>query len=195
MDKKELRREGLARRKALSQEECRERSKVIARKLIELEEFKNSNRILLYAPIRNEVETKEIYQESKRLNKDIYYPRVQSKEMEFYFIDNATEFETSAYGICEPIPESTVVFEPKEDDVIFMVLPGAAFDRVGNRIGYGGGYYDKYLHRLEKIVSAEQIYKVAIAYENQLVETGLIEKEIHDVRMDYVITEIEEYRV
>lgn len=195
MDKKQLRKNGLARRNALSKEECEERSKVIAGKVIELEEFKKSNRILLYAPIRNEVEMEGIYCEAKRLNKDIYYPRVQGKEMQFYLIDNSTEFETSAYGICEPIPDSTVSFVPEKDDMVLVIVPGVVFDCAGNRIGYGGGYYDNYLHRLEKIVSAEQICKVAIAYENQLVETGLIEKEMHDVRMDYVITEMEEYRV
>ena len=195
MDKKELRKAGLARRKALSKEACRERSKVIASKVIEIEEFKNSNRILLYAPIRNEVETEEIYREAKRLNKDIYYPRVQGKEMQFYFIDSDTEFETSVYGICEPIPESTISYVPEKDDAVLIVVPGAVFDREGNRIGYGGGYYDKYIYWLTKRLPAKQICKVAVAYENQLVETGLIEKEMHDVRMDYVITEMEEYRV
>lgn len=195
MDKKQLRKNGLARRNALSKEECEERSKVIAGKVIELEEFKKSNRILLYAPIRNEVETEEIYREAKRLNKDIYYPRVQGKEMQFYLIDNATEFEMSAYGICEPIPESTISFVPEKDDAVLIVVPGAVFDREGNRIGYGGGYYDKYIYWLTERLSEKQICMVAIAYENQLVESGLIEKEIHDIRMDYVITESEEYTI
>lgn len=189
MNKKELRKEILAYRSGLSRQVCLEKSKVIAEKVIKSKEFQKSNRILLYAPIRNEVETQEIYQEAKRLGKEIYLPRILGKEMEFYLVDGETEFETSAYGICEPKPESTTRLELKEEDVILVVLPGAVFDREGNRIGYGGGYYDKYLSRLIEVVPQEQVCKVAVAYACQIVETGKIINEEHDIKADYVITE------
>ncbi len=189
MDKRKMRKDILARRNALSQQECLEKSKVIVAKLKELEEFKRSNKVLLYAPIRNEVETEEICEAAKRKGKAIYYPRVLGKEMKFYCIDETTEFEISTYGIREPKPESTRLFEPKTEDEVLVIVPGVAFDREGNRIGYGGGYYDKYLKWLETVVSKEQIYKVAVAYECQIIESGMIENEAHDVQMDYVITE------
>ena len=195
MDKKELRKEILARRKSLSKQECCEKSKAIAEKVMQLETFKKSNKVLIYAPIRNEVETKQIAQEAWLLNKEIFYPRVLDKEMEFYCVDESTEFETGAYGILEPKPESTVVYVPSEDDEIFVLMPGAVFDRAGNRIGYGGGYYDKYLRWLESVVSPEQICKVAVAYECQMVEEGQIAKEPHDMRVDYIITERKVYRI
>ena len=195
MNKKDLRKERLVRRGALSKQMRYEKSKVIAERVTQLEPFKMSNKVLLYAPIRNEVETEEIYCIAKELQKDIYYPRVIGTEMEFYRMDETTELELSKYGILEPKPESTVVYVPDDEDTIFVVLPGAVFDRDGNRIGYGGGYYDKYLHWLGDQVPPKQICKVAVAYECQLVESGLIEKEIHDIRMDYVITESEEYTI
>ena len=189
MDKRELRKEILARRNALSQQECQEKSKVIVAEVIELEMFKKSNKVLLYAPIRNEVETKEICCEAKWLQKEVYYPRVMGTEMKFYRVDETTEYEISKYGIREPKPESTVSFEPMQDDVILVIMPGAVFDRDGNRIGYGGGYYDKFLSWLEAKVSYEQMYKIAVAYECQIVALGVIEKEEHDVIADCIITE------
>lgn len=68
-------------------------------------------------------------------------------------------------------------------------MPGAVFDEAGNRIGYGGGYYDKYLHWLENMLPFENICKVAVAFECQLVDLGMIENEPHDVQVNYIVTE------
>ena len=168
---------------------CYEKSMQIARKVIALEVFQKSNKVLLYEPIKSEVGTLEILQEAYRLSKDVYYPRVLGEQMEFYRVDETTEFEISAYGIREPKPESTVVYEPGEKDMAFVIIPGAVFDMEGNRIGYGGGYYDKYLHGLASVVPEENICKVAVAYECQIVEIGNIETESHDVQVDYIVTE------
>lgn len=195
MSKKELRKEVLEKRSRFSEQERCAKSRVIAQKVMELDAFQKSDKVLLYAPIRNEVETEELYCKAKELQKDIYYPKVIGTEMEFYRVDETTKMELGKYGIWEPVPESTDVYNPEDDDLIFVVMPGAVFDRAGNRIGYGGGYYDKYLHRLGDRVSSKQICKVAVAYECQLVEQGLIKQEIYDIRMDYIITEMEEYRV
>lgn len=189
MKKKELRREVLVRRDAMSQQVCIEKSGMIADKVIRMPEFQKSNKILLYAPIRNEVETKEIREEAKCLKKEIFYPRVLGKEMKFYRVGESTEFETSPYGICEPKPELAELFVPEKEDMIFVLVPGVVFDEAGSRIGYGGGYYDKYLQWLEEEISVDNICKVAIAYDCQLVEEGRIKKETHDVAMDFIVTE------
>ena len=119
----------------------------------------------------------------------LYYPRVMGSEMNFYLLDEGTEMEVGSFGIREPKPESTVGYKPSEGDKVFVIMPGAAFDKEGNRIGYGGGYYDKYLHWLASMISNENIYKVAVAYECQLVENGLIERKPHDVKVDGIVTE------
>ena len=146
MDKKELRKAGLSRRKALSKEACRERSKVIASKVIELEEFKNSNRILLYAPIRNEVETEEIYREAKRLNKDIYYPRVQGKEMQFYFIDSDTEFENAMH------------LAKKRYERIKNEDSRKIYQKLSQHLAYKGFDYDIIKRVLNKLLSNDEYY-------------------------------------
>lgn len=194
IDKKTLRKEMLARRDALSLQERKEKSERIAKLVLGLEEFQNANVVLLYDSIRSEVEAAEIAQDAKRQNKMLYYPRVMGREMKFYLVDDTTEMEISPYGIREPNPESTVEYKPSEVDKVFVLMPGAAFDKEGNRIGYGGGYYDKYLHWLEVQVKQERIYKTAVAYECQLVELGGIESERHDVRVDCVVTEKQLYR-
>jgi 5-formyltetrahydrofolate cyclo-ligase len=100
-------------------------------------------------------------------------------EMKFYLLDETTEFEISKYGIREPKPESTVLFEPMQNDVIFVVMPGAVFDRNGNRIGYGGGFYDKFL-------SAEPDHPtVALCYDFQVISK--LETEEFDIPVDLVL--------
>lgn len=185
MEKKKLRKEILARRDALPEKERHEKSLQIANKIIGLEEFKNANKILLYAHMRSEVETTEIYRESQRQGKDIFYPRVIGEKMEFYLVDEKTEFEISPFGVSEPKAEVSKLFVPNQKDKILVLMPGAVFDEAGNRIGYGGGYYDKYLHWLEGML----VCKVAVAFECQLVDLGMIENEPHDVKVDYIVTE------
>lgn len=189
MNKKDLRKEVLARRNALSELERNEKSMLIAERVIGLEEFRKSNKVLLYSAIRNEVETLRIFQEAKRLKKNIFFPRVMGKEMNFFLVDETTEFEISKFGVCEPKPESTKVHEPSEEDEILVLMPGVVFDEEGNRIGYGGGYYDKYLQWLTDGNIYKKMNTVAVAYDCQIVEMGQIETEPHDIRVDYIITE------
>ena len=187
--KKDLRKEILAQRNALLQQERIAKSEQIASKVIAMKAFAQSEVVLLYAPIKSEVDTQGIFLEAKRLGKEIYYPRVLGEQMEFYRIEEDTEYDTSAYGIREPKPESAKAYVPDKDDTVLVVMPGAVFDRDGNRIGYGGGYYDKYLQKLGAVVSNEKICKLAVAYECQMVASGRIVCEPHDVKVDYVITE------
>lgn len=189
LGKKEVRKEILARRNRLSEQERKEKSEWIAKRVTALEVFQSADVVLLYASMKSEVETDAILREARRQGKQIYYPRVIGDKMEFYLVVEATEMELSSYGIREPKPESTVAFEPREQDKIFVLMPGAVFDEAGNRIGYGGGYYDKYLQWLVGVTPSENICKAAVAYECQMVESGLIESEPHDVCVDYVITE------
>ena len=194
MNKKELRREVLVRRNELLESDRKEKSGSIAEKVIDLQEFRESNTVLLYNSIRSEVETMDIIQEANRLGKNIYLPRVMGDKMEFFLMSEKTEYEISKYGICEPIPESTDVYVPKGEDEVFVLVPGAVFDEVGNRIGYGGGYYDKYLKSFIDRKRYKKMCVVAVAYDCQIVGLKEIENESHDVKMDYVITESREMR-
>jgi len=195
VNKEELRKESLKLRNVMLPKEREDKSKQIVEKVLALEKFEIANKILLYASMRSEVETDEIYRKAKELGKEIYYPRVMGERMEFYFTGEMTEFETSTFGVREPKIEEGKKFEPKRDDMIFVLMPGVVFDQEGNRIGYGGGYYDKYLHWLEQVVESENICKVAVAYECQMVDAGRIDRGEHDVRPDYIVTESNIYAI
>lgn len=194
MDKKELRKEFLVRRNALSQIERREKSEQIAKRVIEIEEFRNANVLLLYQAIRSEVETDQIFEAANQFGKRVYYPRVIGDKMEFYLADSTTEYEISKLGIREPKIVDEKCYMPKAEDIVLVLMPGAVYDKVGNRIGYGGGYYDKYLHGLMEVATVEGVCKIGLAYECQLVENGVIERELHDVNADYIVTETSFYK-
>ena len=103
--------------------------------------------------------------------------------MEFRRVSGLDELVPGRYGIPEPVGE---VWDPVRADVI--VVPGVAFDLSGHRIGYGKGYYDKALHRLEGLGRL-----VGFCYDFQLVEE--IVGEPHDVTMDFIVTELRVVRV
>lgn len=189
ISKKELRKEILARRDALSSEERQQKSTLICKQVIEQKEFQTADKVLLFASFKSEVDTIDIFKEARRLRKDIYYPRVIGKEMEFYEVYTQEELREGYRGIREPEANPCRKISLHADDRIFVLMPGVAFDESGNRIGYGGGYYDKFLQQLELRLSQKNIYKIAIAYECQIVEVGMIENEEHDVKPDFIITE------
>ncbi len=189
ISKKELRKEILARRDALSEKERKEKSARISKQVIGQMAFQNATKVLLFSSFKSEVDTEDVFREAKRLNKDIYYPRILDKEMEFYFVNETTEFEISSFGVKEPKADERKRFVASVEDKIFVLMPGVVFDEKRNRIGYGGGYYDKYLQRLEEKLPSKNICKVAVAFECQMVENGSIESEIHDIKPDYIITE------
>ena len=107
--------------------------------------------------------------------------------MDFYLVDETTTLEQGSYGIREPKLEPAKQFVPNAQDEIFIVMPGAVFDEAGNRIGYGGGYYDKYL---EKIFGAYGYcpYLIGLAFACQI-SPKKIPLEEHDKKMDCILTE------
>ena len=187
MDKKELRKEILKLRDALSVDERCNKSAQIASKVIRMREFQEAHIVLLYHAIRSEVETSRIYEAANQLGKKVYCPRVLGDKMEFYLTDDATEYEISKYGIREPKMIDEKSYMPKVEDRVIVLMPGAAYDEAGNRIGYGGGYYDKYLQWLETKLDARNVCKVGLAFACQMVAS--IEKESHDIQVDYIVRE------
>ena len=117
------------------------------------------------------------------LGKTLLYPAVEGNEMQFRRVRGLDELVPGRYGI----PESTgEAWDPLDADLI--VVPGVAFDRSGRRIGYGKGYYDKSLHRLE---GSGRL--MGFCFDFQLFEE--IVGEPHDVTMDLIVTEIRVVRV
>jgi 5-formyltetrahydrofolate cyclo-ligase len=169
----------LAHRKSLTEAEFKSASLLIQDALLGMDEYKRARLLAIYAPIHHEVDTARIAAEALGSGKRVAFPVVVEHGLVFREVKELSSLEKGSYGIMEPCP-TCMVFEPDEVDI--FILPGIAFDLQGHRIGYGKGYYDKTLHRLEG-----KGRFVAFCYDFQLLEA--IVGEPHDVRMDMIITE------
>ncbi len=187
--KVELRKEILQIRDALSQEERQKKSRQIVEKVIAYKSFREADKILLFASHKSEVDTTEIFATAHQMKKKVYFPKVIQKEMEFYQVHHEKELLEGYRGIREPEIDETKKFIPQSEDKVVVIMPGAVFDTERNRIGYGGGYYDKFLRYIEEKITQGNLCKIAVAFDCQLIEKGKIPKEKHDIRPDYVLTE------
>lgn len=160
-----------------------EKSMQIFEQLITVPEFKRADRIYTYVSMDNEIDTIMLIDYSLSLEKRVFVPRVSGKDMEFYEISDISELNPGYMGIYEPDINGK---EPDYSRTGFMCMPGLAFDKSYNRIGYGGGFYDRYLSVENKL------YKAALAYEAQLLES--IPAQDGDVRPDMIVTEESIYR-
>ncbi|MBR5422332.1 MAG: 5-formyltetrahydrofolate cyclo-ligase [Lachnospiraceae bacterium] len=156
-----------------------ELSEAICRRLFSIEMVAKAEDILLYADYGSEVRTGSIFARAKRMHKNIFYPRVEGDELCFYRVEDLSELQVGFHGIQEPFMQKHIAA-----DFIYTavaVVPGTVFSRDGYRIGYGKGFYDRFLARYPKV------FKVGLAYEVQLVDT--IPREAHDVRLNGLVTE------
>lgn len=163
-------------RLALKKEEVMECSKACVSKVLQFPELIEAKTVCVYMPTGNEIDTTEIIRYCKENGKRLAAPRVNGDTMEFYYFTDKTDMEQGAYDIWEPTGTEAV-----EDEESLVIMPGVAFDLSCNRIGYGKGYYDRYLS------AHPHMKKVALAYDFQIV--GRIKREVHDVRPDVVVTE------
>lgn len=151
-----------------------EKSSIITNKVLEDSNYKKAKRVGIYNSFGSEVDTKELIRISL-LDKEVGIPVVIGKEMIFSKIDEDTEYTYSDFGILEP--NNIVQF----NNIDLLIIPGICFDKEKNRLGFGGGYYDKYLnnHNTETI---------AICFEEQI-SNKLIPTEEHDVKVKKIITD------
>ena len=172
----------LAKRKGLSEEAVREKSRKIKKKLFELPEFKKAGTIMFYAAKGKEVRTEEMIKESLKMGKRVAVPigKVRERDLIPSFLTDYGELAPGAYGILEPREEHRRLVPLKKLELI--IVPGVAFDRQGNRLGWGGGFYDNFLGRIPSGVP-----RLGLAFELQIVESLPIGEE--DIPMDGIITE------
>lgn len=174
--KKQIRSRLRQRRESLSLEQMGSLSAEICRKLEEQPWFFQTETICFYYPLGTETNLLPLAEKALALGKTAAFPRVEGKEMEFYKAASLEEFQEGSFHVMEPVSRI-----PAAEPGRTVLVPGLGFDRRGNRMGYGGGYYDRYFARYP------ECFKIGIAYEVQLVE-GL-EPEMHDISMDAVVTE------
>ena len=158
------------------------KSSEIIKRLINTKEYQKSKVIALYSNISSEVETKELIKISLE-SKKVVLPKInKDNTMDFYEIKCLKDLEIGTFNIKEPKVKNKKPIKKEEIDL--MIIQGICFDKNKNRIGYGKGYYDKYL-------SNTNIKKIGLCYEEQI--TKEIKSDKTDISLDYLITEIKIY--
>lgn len=162
----------------LPKEEVLEKSADICRNLISLERFESAKNILAYAAVRCEADMDSLIKHCFRTGRRVFLPVLTGKGVfEAREYTEGLSLVTNAYGIPEPVDGKSI--SPEELD--FIVVPGVAFGRCFHRIGYGAGYYDRYLPK------AANAFKAGAAYAFQVVER--IKAGAHDIPLDALVTE------
>lgn len=181
-----LRKEFAERRKKT--ENRKKKSKDIAASLISLPCFSSSQTVAIYKCMPCEVETDALIETMLHLGKRVCLPVCEENgKMEFYEITSLSDAENkSSLGIFEPSSREETKIRPESIDL--AVIPGVCFDESKRRIGFGGGYYDRFLPKAKNAV------KAALCFESQILKGEGIPSDEHDIKMDMLITEEKVYR-
>ncbi len=146
-DKSAIRKEILALRKALSPDTLQATAKAASAHILDLPQWQTANQVLLYMPIANEIDTKILLENAWATGKEVLLPRCDTKQkgiMHVALCQSMDDLCVGAYGILEPT-ERCSALEPSQLRCQLAMIPAVAFDAHGNRLGYGGGYYDRFL--------------------------------------------------
>lgn len=175
MDKKELRRSIREQKRAMTEAEIEQRSARLGELFAASDAYKNAKTIYGYLPYNQEVRTVPMLERALKEGKRVAVPKCYGDEMKFIFMDDLSRVEKGYANIPEPIADGPVA----DDETALVLMPGLAFDPQGHRIGYGGGFYDKFL-------AAEPNHPtLALCYEFQMLPH--LETEEHDIPVDYVL--------
>ena len=175
MDKKELRRQIREQKRAMTVEQIEEASRRLGELFINTPQYKNAKTIYGYLPYNQEVRTVPMLEQAMRDGKRVAVPKCYGDEMKFIYMDDLSKVELGYANIPEPIEDGPVA----EDKTALVLMPGLAFTEKGDRMGYGGGFYDKFL-------AAEPDHPtVALCYAFQMVET--LPTAEYDIPVDCVL--------
>ncbi len=174
-----LRQKMKAKKRLLTKDEIAQKSHIICNKVMAMKAFLQSDRIYAYINYNQEVDLSEIIEYCWANKKKIMVPKVNGDEMDFYVITSWNDLAPGAYNIMEPTKEVEAQIDNEKNG--FMILPGLIFDKLGHRIGYGKGFYDRYLAGCDSIV------KTAVGYEFQVLDE--IWHDDNDVSMEYIVTD------
>jgi len=181
LDKAQIRKELLSKRDNIPPVVRGVKNRMVLERMLSLDEFRNAGTIFFFASFRTEVDTTEMIKSSLESGKCALLPKVDKErhELQLYEIRDFGELAPGYMGIPEP-PVSENQMSINDADIV--IIPGAGFDASGNRIGYGGGYYDRLLSGLQKDIPV-----IAPAYEEQVVDS--IPSEPHDIRVQMIVTD------
>ncbi len=175
MDKKALRAMIREKKRAMTEAEIVEKSRILGEKFAASKPYQEAKTIYGYLPYNQEVRTVPMLERALRDGKRVAVPRVCGEEMKFFYLNDFTQTEKGYAGIPEPCCQC-----PAADDPTALVLmPGLAFDEKGHRIGYGGGFYDRFL------AQEPEHPTLALCYDFQMLPK--LETEEFDIPVDQVI--------
>ena len=176
--KTQVRKKYIAIRKGISGKA--EKSALIAERLFELDAYKNARTIAVYKSMASEVCTNGIISRALAEGKTVALPKTAGSEMNFYAISADESFEKSPFGVLEPVGDAEKYVPPAALDLI--IVPGVAFDRDKNRLGFGKGCYDRFL-------AGTKARTISLCFSEQIVEKGEIPTDEFDIKMQSIITE------
>ena len=181
MDKSIIRKKMKEERSKLSNLQKEKLDNSVFQKVIESEEYNKANSIFIFVSYGSEVDTHRIIKKALKDGKNICVPKVISKKdgMVAVRVHDFSELKSGAYGILEP--EDTK-YKVQESSIDLCYIPGVAFDKRGGRVGYGGGYYDRFFKKLR-----EDSKKIALAYKFQVLDEVPMEE--HDMFIDGIISD------
>ena len=175
MDKKELRRQIQQKKRAMTDEQIETASRQLSVKFLQTQAYQNAKTLYGYLPYNQEVRTVPILAQALKDGKQVAVPKVYGEEMRFIFLEDLSLVEKGYAGIPEPVADGPVASDP----TALVLMPGLAFDPEGHRIGYGGGFYDRFLEQEPEHPT------VALCYAFQMLEH--LETQEHDIPVDLVL--------
>ena len=175
MDKKELRAQIRALKRAMTEEQIVQSSARLGELFVQTDQYKQAKTIYGYLPYNQEVRTVPMLEQALRDGKKVAVPKCYGDEMRFIYMDDLSKVEAGYANIPEPIADDPVA----DDKTALVLMPGMAFTKNGDSMGYGGGFYDKFL-------AAEPDHPtVALCYAFQMVES--LPTEEYDIPVDCVL--------
>ena len=175
MDKKTLRAQIREKKREMTPQQIEEKSCLLAQKFFSCEAYRQAKTVYGYLPYNQEVRTTPMLAQALKDGKKVAVPKVYGEEMRFISLEDLSKVEKGYAGIPEPIADGPVADDPHA----LVLMPGLAFDAQGHRIGYGGGFYDRFL-------AAEPEHPtVALCYDFQLFDK--LETEEFDIPVDLVL--------
>ena len=148
---------------------------IILQKILNHPKIIESENILVYVSLEHEVDTKKLILELLKRKKKVYAPKIIDNDLIFYKVNNIDELKKGKFNIFEPTSKELYASSLSS----CIIVPGLLFDKSFNRLGYGGGYYDRFLN-------AKKIYKIGVCYQELQIES--LEVLDYDIKMDEVIT-------
>lgn len=194
ISKEKVRKKAVETRDSIDEESRQQKSEEIAKKILEADWFKEADIVLSYHAFRSEVEVDALNRAVLTQGKKLYLPKtyVKEKQIRFFEITDLSKLKRGYQKIWEPTgeePEFSFETVKEEQKKVLMIMPGTAYDARGYRMGYGGGYYDRYLNAHEAEWKMIDFMSVFAAFSEQ--KMILIPGERCDVKPDVIVTEKE----